>query len=450
MTTIALFFYMLCLLAAALQWPLLAAFAYLWITVSHPQTGNSGIFAWQWSLIIILVFFGSYFVKPHKDFSVKSSVFTSVLIFYTWTTFTTFFAFVPSVAWSLWWEFTRVIIAFVAIGGAISNRRDLNLAVWAILAGVASVALSGMLQVVLTGGASQVRGPAGAEFADNNTVARLFGVSCLPFALFFSFHSQNVLVRKISQGIAAASVIAIIGTSSRGAFVALAATFLFWVFISRRRTVLLVRAGVLILILGVAMSANGTRNFLSRMQTIEDVGTGAEDQSMQGRYFAWNYAMRVADVRPITGGGFGAFRLSEDSSNTDGTGSWKDAHSIYFEALGEQGYVGLALYLFMLLGALQKAQSIKRRCKGKPEFYWERDLATATQLSLVFYLVGGLTISSTYVQFMFLTLLIIAVLDKITAAAKVTVARQPALDMLAPSPNFQTGSPSTASRDVPG
>ena len=424
MTTFALFVYMICALAAALRWPLLAALTYLWLTVSHPQTGNIGIFAWQWSLITILVFVVSYFARPHKDFSIKSSVFGYVFLFYLWTTFTTFVALAPPVAWGLWWDFTRIVIAFFAIGGAISSRRDLNLAVWAILAGVASVVASGIMQVVLSGGASHVMGVAGSDFAGNNEVARLFGVACLPYALFFSFHAQKPLLRKLCRGLLFACVIAIIGTYSRGAFVALVATFLFIALISRRRWMLIIQASVVVVILSVVLSATSTNAFLSRMQTIQDY---QEDGSFQGREFAWNFAWETAAQRPVTGGGFGVFRLDRNSANTSGTEGWKDAHSIYFESLGEHGYVGLALYMLMILGTFFKAYTVARRCKGVPGLYWERDLAIAAQISLVFHLVGGLTISATYAQYMFFTLLIVAALDKITREAQVKTAQENAL-----------------------
>jgi probable O-glycosylation ligase (exosortase A-associated) len=415
---------MLCVLALTTQWPLIGAITYVWLSTAHPQTGNTGFFAWQWPLITITVFFASYLVQRHKVFSLRSSVFSYIFLFYCWTTLTSFFALAPEVGWGLWWDFTRLIVTVLLIGGTISNRRDLNLVVWAMLAGVASIMASGLIQVALSGGRSAVQGVQGSEFFGTNEVARLFGVAGLPYALFLSFHAQHPLLRKICRAIFVGCIIAIVGTFSRGAFIALAATFLFWALISRRRWMLVAQASALVVIVAVLFTDRAADAFLSRMQTIQDY---QNDGSFQGRLFAWDFALRTVAQRPITGGGFGVFRLDENPQNTSGEGSWRDAHSVYFETLGEHGYVGLALYLLVVIGAFLKASAIKRQCKGNPALYWERDLAIAVQLSLVFHLVGGLTISATYVQYTYFTLMIVAVLDKITRDARVQFAARRAL-----------------------
>lgn len=416
MTTLALFVYMVAVLGASLRWPMLAGFAYLWLSVSHPQTGNGGFFAWQWSLITIAVFILSYIAHPNKHFSLKSNIYVCAILFFVWTTITTAVGLAPIVGWSVWWDFARMLLAVLAIGGAISQRQDLNFAVLAIVAGVGSVIASGVAQVVLSGGTSHVLGIPGSDFGSNNDVARLFGVSGLPFVLFLSFHAQNALLRKICRFAVWGCVLAIIGTYSRGAFVALVATFAYWGLISRRRSMFVVQGIVLILVVSVVLSTGASNAFLARMSSIQDY---EQDKSFQGREFAWDFAKDMAARRPLTGGGFGAFRLDYNAGNVDGRGPWKDAHSIYFEVLGEHGYVGLVLYLLLLGGTFFKAIAITRRCKGHPELYWERDLAIAAQLSLVFHLAGGITISTTYMQYMFFTILIVASLDKITRAATV-------------------------------
>jgi probable O-glycosylation ligase (exosortase A-associated) len=414
MTTFALFIYMLSALVAALRWPMIAGMTYIWLAAAHPQTGNGGIFALQWPLIAIIVFMASYFTKPHKDFSLKSPVFVFVLLFYVWTTFTTIVGLIPDVGWGLWWDFTRVILAFFAIGGAVSSRQNVNYITWAMLAGVASMVASGIAQVVLTGGASHVIGVPGSEYAGNNEVARLIGVAGLPYAAFFSYHAQHPMLRRISKWGVLCCAMAVVGTFSRGAFVALGATAVFWAIISRRRTALILQGAAVLGILSVVLATSASSDFVDRMMSIQDY---QDDPSFRGREFAWDFALNLTSERPIVGGGFGAFRLDRSEGNTDGSGSWKDAHSIYFESLGEHGYVGLGLYLLMLGGAFFRANTIRRRCRNNPSLYWERDLATATQMSLVFHVVGGLTISTTYAQYLFFILMIVAGLDKITAAA---------------------------------
>jgi probable O-glycosylation ligase (exosortase A-associated) len=94
------------------------------------------------------------------------------------------------------------------------------------------------------------------------------------------------------------------------------------------------------------MAAVMPQEWYDRMNTIN---TYQEDQSAQGRINAWHTAFNVAKDR-ITGGGFEIWfpptfrQYAPDPSNV------RDVHSIYFEIMGEQGFVGFGL--FMALGLM--------------------------------------------------------------------------------------------------
>ena len=57
--------------------------------------------------------------------------------------------------------------------------------------------------------------------------------------------------------------------------------------------------------------------------------------------------------------------------------------------MGEQGFIGFAL--FMLLGVLAwiRAQQIIKRCKHDPDRKWAADLAAMIQVSLIGYATAG-------------------------------------------------------------
>jgi putative inorganic carbon (hco3(-)) transporter len=73
-----------------------------------------------------------------------------------------------------------------------------------------------------------------------------------------------------------------------------------------------------------------------------------------------------------------------------------DAHSIFFEVLGEQGYVGLVLFLLMGLLTLLLASRTIRLAKGREDLQWAALLAGMLQVSLVGYVVGGLFLGLAY------------------------------------------------------
>ncbi len=408
MTAALLFLYMVGAILATFAMPIVAAATYAWLACTGLQSGITGILALPWSTVMIVAFLLSYTFHAKRQFSLRSGIFFFLLAFYCWTLITTSTALLPEIAQSDLWDFTRAIIAVFLIGGAISDRRDLNFVVWAMVCGGGSIAVGGLAQVVLSGGHGMVSGVQATGFAGNNEVARLFGVVTMPFALFFSYHAAARWLRGCCKLLFATSVLAILGTFSRGAFVALAAFFVHWTIISRHRTRFILQGFVLVVLVAIAFSSTG---LMSRMATI---GGYQSDRSFQGREFAWDFAMKTASEHPFVGGGFGAFHLALDPAMAKLEVKWRDAHSIYFEALGHHGYVGLVLYLLLLLGTIAKARSIAKRCSGNPQFYWERDLAIAAQFALIFHMVGGLTISTTYDQYVLFVIMIVAILDKIT------------------------------------
>jgi hypothetical protein len=58
-------------------------------------------------------------------------------------------------------------------------------------------------------------------------------------------------------------------------------------------------------------------------------------------------------------------------------------HSIYFDVLGTQGYVGLALWLTILIMAYANCGWVRRRIKARPDLAWLSNLASMVQVSMV-------------------------------------------------------------------
>ena len=76
-------------------------------------------------------------------------------------------------------------------------------------------------------------------------------------------------------------------------------------------------------------------------------------------------------------------------------------HSIYFEVLGEQGWVGLALFLEIVFSSMQGLRKVVRRSKGIPDLEWCSDLAKALFGSLLIILCGGAFIGIAFVPFIY-------------------------------------------------
>ncbi|MBV8651493.1 MAG: putative O-glycosylation ligase, exosortase A system-associated, partial [Alphaproteobacteria bacterium] len=188
------------------------------------------------------------------------------------------------------------------------------------------------------------------------------------------------------------TVIAVIGTYSRGGVISLVVMGSYFWYQSKQKVFIALFA-VIVVIVGIKVMPE---EWTARMNSI---GSAEEDQSFQGRVQAWHFALNVAAARPLVGAGFSGTEQGrifgqylDDPTVTHG----RAAHSIYFQVLGDHGYVGLAIYLSLWMAAWMQIRAIRRGARGKPEFAWAYDLTTMLQVSLVAYMVAGAALSMAY------------------------------------------------------
>jgi O-antigen ligase len=158
------------------------------------------------------------------------------------------------------------------------------------------------------------------------------------------------------------------------------------------------------------------QSFLERMGTIENHD---EDESASTRVAVWKWTLDYVKEHPL-GGGFEAYRansfsykrkfeVGDGNSTAIETVKVEDKgrafHSSYFEMLGEQGWPGLALWLWLQgLGVWQMERLRRRYLKRakedpQPGEEWKAALANALQQAQVVYLVGALFVGIAYQPF---------------------------------------------------
>lgn len=407
MTALVLLLFLFALLVAALAAPYIGVALYAWLATLYPQNMVWGMLPVSWSMLATAVAALGVFHPALRAGKNSSVIKPMVYLFFSWTIFTTPFADFPYVASGLLTDFSKVIFIFAIITFVTRDRLHLNMFVWALIAGAGAIVLKGFLQFAASGGSSQVIGMPRSEYAGNNEVARLIG-TCFPFLLFMSFHASGKYARTVCRFLAYAALLAVIGTFSRGGVLAVAGMLVYWFLYSRHKPRMLLVAGVGFAAALVLFAGPMKERWQERMSTVSEY---EEDTSFQGRVFAWNYALDVVEASPIVGAGFGAFRGAIRPN-----GEWRDAHSIYFEVLGEHGIVGLVLYILLGLTCYLRARRVIKLASTNPSLYWERDLAFACTLSLVFFAIGGLVASTTYNELLFFVVAIIAILDGIVSA----------------------------------
>ena len=300
-----------------------------------------------------------------------------------WVTFTTVFSLNTDpdqsswiqISWDKWVLFLKIQL-FTFLSLILLTTKGRIMALVAIIAlSIGFFGAKGGVFTILGGGENRVWGPPGSFFGDNNHLA-LALITAAPLAWFFAMHAPHRLLRLGALVLVPLILIAALGTYSRGAVVGMSAMLLFLILRSRHRFLSL---GVAALI-GVLALMFMPQQWHERISTIQEY---EEDMSAQQRLSAWRYAFAVANSRPI-GGGFTVFyhqpTLDRFRAGDDKT---HNAHSVYFEILGEHGYFGLFLFFWLATTAFFTASKVMRLARGRPDLLWARDLAALAQVSMV-------------------------------------------------------------------
>ena len=136
--------------------------------------------------------------------------------------------------------------------------------------------------------------------ADNNALG-LALVMVLPLINYLRVTTQTAWVRTGLLAAMGLTIVAIIGTYSRGALFALGIAGAVYAIKSRSGVIPLVLGGLVVL----ALPSLVPSDWFSRMSTINSYNS---DSSFEGRVTAWRTSFNIAKER-ITGGGFSSVNL---------------------------------------------------------------------------------------------------------------------------------------------
>lgn len=271
------------------------------------------------------------------------------------------------------------------------------------------------LKVVVTAGGHRVSGIPTTMMSDNNHFAVTMCM-VIPLLVYLALTLQNRIARFAALSGVFLTLLSVVGTNSRGGFLCLAVLGIWYALTSRRKVLSL----FVILALGMTIIFLAPDSWFQRIDTIRSAG---EDSSFMGRVIAWKVSTAIAFANPIFGGGLHAVQsavawhqfiyqldfLSFIYSPAPGLIP-RAAHSIYFEILGDLGFVGLFLFLCIIVNAFLTARNIRKIVTGHPELYWARDLSDALKLALVAYCVGGAGVSLGYLDLFYIVAMLLEIL----------------------------------------
>jgi probable O-glycosylation ligase (exosortase A-associated) len=317
----------------------------------------------------------------------------------------------------------------------VNTEKDLKLLVWLLGLSLGFFGLKGGLFTLASGGNYRVLGPDGSYIGENNALA-LALVMTVPIIWFLRSQVQKTWMRHGLTALAVLTSISAAGSYSRGALLAGIAMMMFLWMKSRNK----VGTGlVLVMIIPIVMLAMPEQWF-ARMSTIDSYQT---DGSALGRFNAWYFAMAVAKSH-ILGGGFLVFNPWMFRLYAPNPLDFHVAHSIYFQVMGEHGYIGLVIFVALIISSWLLASSIIRSLRAVPELKWASDLAAMCQVSMIGYLVGGAFLSLAYYDYFYYVIAALVITKKVIApqlAARRAEAGVQARDAELGAPVFASGTP---------
>ena len=425
MRDLLIFATLLGLIPIALRRPMVAISVYIVISVMNPHQMTWGIarnfpWAWIWAAVGTVSAF-----RWHGDRLGEALRLNRwPLVFIAWTAVTTLFALDPSVSTESWVNFVKVQYGIVLALMCVRDMKDVRTMVAVLTASVAFYGLKGFIFMLGTGGQFHVNGPTNTLIADNNHLAVAL-IMVVPLLFWLVSQTDRKWLRILIWTTLVGCVFSALGTYSRGGFLALAVVALAMIARSPRKLPILMVV-LPATAIGLAFMPDA---FWDRMNTI---GEYQADASATGRIQAWMTSLNVADAR-ITGGGFAFYRNPLSYITYSPPNPYVRAtHSIYFQPLGEHGWVGLGIFLIIFVGALVRTFRARRHA-DTPAARTYNELLRALQVSLLGYLTGGAFLSLAFWDFAYYLAATVSVLyamrfrlrEEAAAPAEAPAARRP-------------------------
>jgi len=311
-----------------------------------------------------------------------------LVLFILWMCLTTAFALHHAAAQEQLIKVLKIeLMTFITLM-LMRDRFRIELLVWTIALSLGFYGVKGGIFTITSGGVHHVMGPPNSFIGGNNEIG-LALIMTVPLLRYLHLQAQK---RWIKWGLIAAmglTIIAILGTQSRGALVGLVIMTLMLTWKTRSRFWVLLLMGP-VLYAGFQFMPQAWHD---RMKTIE---TYQEDSSAMGRINSWHFAFNLAKDRPIVGGGYHSFTPDLFARYAPDPDDVHDAHSIYFEVLGEHGFVGFALFLLLGWFAWRSCTAIKKEARPHPSGQWMADLASMLQVSFAGYAASGAFLGLAY------------------------------------------------------
>jgi len=369
-------------LPIAFKRPFIGALIFAWLGMMSPHRYTWGFaYDFPWSkLYAAVILLGVLVTQDELQWKDSIRRYRLIILLVCWAALTTLFALEPARAFAKYQDVVKIQLMCLVTLALLHDRRQIVALMTVIILSVAFYGTKGGIFTIVHGGIYTVWGPSQTAIRDNNHLAAAL-VMLLPLLYWLSTVPKRWWPRLLILGSLILCAVSVFGSHSRGAFVAAAAMAGFFIWKNDRRWIALPLVAI-----GIAAALTiMPEKYWERIGTIE---TYQQDASAMGRINTWIAAYRIANNR-ITGAGYEYYSQRTFARYAPDPQDVHSAHSIYFQMLGEQGWIGLILFLAFWLSVWFQCSRTWKRLPPGPQNDSMRLLLRMIQVSLVGYAVGG-------------------------------------------------------------
>jgi len=282
-------------------------------------------------------------------------------------------------------EFSKIVIPFILFVNIVNSERKIKISLWLIIIATVILAIQGIYQ--FNNGLGWAGQPLSLQgrinwvgiFNDGNDLA-LAIVMAIGFVFAFFFGKAHPSLKFLSAVFLGILLYALYLTNSRGGYVALAGTLLFYFTRRFKNKFIAISLGVIFVFTIFALGP-------SRLSTIS-----ASEESAYGRIDAWYQGMQMLKSSPIFGVGYGMF--TEDFSIT--------AHNSYLLVAAEEGIVGLFFWIALIYSCFKGLSVLVKRHPRLNSY------ALGLEANLVGFLCSAFFLSRSYKDILYIMLALIS------------------------------------------
>tara|TARA_R100001377_G_scaffold85101_2_gene70279 strand:- start:2740 stop:4026 length:1287 start_codon:yes stop_codon:yes gene_type:complete len=412
-----LFFF---LIYYTLRKPFIGLGAWAWITFAFPA-------GWAWGFtnnfrmnfsIALLTYVGYVFMKNKPKFKLDS-ISMLLLIFGLIALISTIVtnSLLVDYSWGKFENFTKLLLFYFAVVLIMNKKIHIDTLIWSVVLSISSYAGLESFKFLASGGGHRVAGFSGHMLGDRNDLSVAINMA-IPLMIYLISQTKHKLLRTGLIFLVILNVIAIVGTYSRGGFIGLIILTGYFLIKSKRKVL-----WIMLTVIGLSVASTFVPSGWSdRMNTVSTATS--QDSSFIGRLWAWKISVKIANNNFFGN----SFLASQDPlawslyrTEIDDFGpvytppipadkAAKAAHNLYFQVLGDMGYIGLLTYLLILLLLYFRLKKLTKKAK-ELECEWCAHLSSMMSISLIGYLITGANVSMAYFDLIYIIIALSYVIE---------------------------------------